>query len=121
MEDAESILYFRELLGSPAKGRMCLGYIPQPPFPEKNTKEHRNIVCDTLFEVHDKQVLEDTVQKYSETASKKDSLVFQKFNTLQLHWIYLCDYIRNDLSWKAIWAMGPDLMRFAIQATFNTC
>ena len=65
-------------------------------------------------------MLEDTIQKYSETASKQDPLAIQKFNSLQLHWIYWCDYIRNDISWKAIWAMGPDLMRFAIQATFNT-
>ena len=72
VEDAESILYFQKLLGSPAKGRAGLGFIPRVPFPDKGTKEHRKLVCDTIFEEHDKQLLEDTIQKYSAAASKKD-------------------------------------------------
>ena len=120
VEDAESILYFQQLLGSPAKGRAGLGFIPRVPIPEKGTKEHRKLVCDTIFEEHDKQLLEDTIQKYSAAASKKDPESPISASSLQLHWIYWCDFIRNDLSWKAIWAMGADLMRFAIQSTFNT-
>ena len=119
VSDAESILYFRKLLGSPAKGRCGLGYIPRVPLAPKGTKEHRKAVCDTLFEEHDKQLLQDTIQKYANAASK-GSPQSNEIVTLQLHWSYWCDYIRNDLSWKAIWAMGPDLMRFAVQSTFNT-
>ena len=72
-----------------------------------------------MFEEHDKQLLQDTIQKYANAASK-GSPQSNEIVTLQLHWSYWCDYIRNDLSWKAIWAMGPDLMRFAVQSTFNT-
>ena len=118
--DAESILYFRKLLGSPAKGRCGLGYIPRVPLAPKGTKEHRKAVCDTLFEEHDKHLLDETIQKYANATAAKGSSHSNELVTLQLHWSYWCDYIRNDLSWKAIWAMGPDLMRFAVQSTFNT-
>ena len=69
-----------------------------------STKEHRKLVCDTIFEEHDKQLLEDTIQKYSAAASKKDPEAPISASSLQLHWIYWCDFVRNDLSWKAIWA-----------------
>ena len=115
VKDAESILYFRELRGNPATGRLGLGYIPCIPFPEKDTKEHRKIVCDTVFEEHDKRLLLDTYDRYNKASPEG-----QPHQSLQLHWMSWCDYIRNDFSWKAIWAMGPDLLRFAIQSTFNT-
>ena len=108
------------MLGSPSKGRSGLGFIPRVPLPVKGSKEHRKIVCDTLFEEHDKKVLDDTIQKYAASAASNNPAKDNSLVTLQLHWTYWCDYIRNDLSWKAIWAMGPDLMRFAVQATFNT-
>ena len=72
-KDAENILYFRELLGSPAKGRCGLGYIPRVPLAPKGTKEHRKAVCDTLFEVYDKQLLDDTIQKYANASAAKGS------------------------------------------------
>jgi len=82
----------------------------------EGTKEHRKIVCDTIFEEHDKEVLKETLEKYSNKVLPSD----KPYQTLQLHWINWCNYIRNDFSWKAIWATGPDLFRFAIQSTFNT-
>ena len=66
-----------------------------------------------------KQLLQDTIQKYANAAASKGSTHSNEIVTLQLRWSYWCDYIRYDLSWKAIWAMGPDLMRFAVQSTFN--
>ena len=86
VKDAESILYFRELLGSPAKGRCGLGYIPRVPLAPKGTKEHRKAVCDTLFEEHDKQLLDDTIQKYANATAAKGSPHNNKLVTLQLHW-----------------------------------
>ena len=82
-----------------------LGFIPCVPFPEKGTKEHRKIVCDTIFEEH------DTIQKYSTAASRKDTEAPISGSSLRLHWIYWCNFVRNDLSWKAIWTMRVDLIR----------
>ena len=44
VKDAESILYFRELLGSPTKGRSGLGVIPRVPLTAKGSLDHRKIV-----------------------------------------------------------------------------
>ena len=63
VKEAESILYFRELLGNPATGRLGLGYIPRNHFPDKGTKEYRKLVCDAIFEEHGKKLLLDNIQQ----------------------------------------------------------
>ena len=63
-------------------------------------------MCDTLFEEHDKQLIEDTIHRYANAAAAKGLSQSNKLVTLQLQW----SKIRNDMSWKAIWAMGPVLM-----------
>ena len=39
---------------------------------------------------------------------------------LQLHWVSWCNYIQNNFSWKALWALPPNLLRFHVGATYNT-
>ena len=77
--------------------------------PEKGTKEHCKIVCDTIIEEHDKEVLNEKINQSAEG-----------FRSLQLSWTQWCDYIKNDFSWKTIWATPPKLLRFAIGSTYNT-
>ena len=55
VKDAESVLCFRQLVGSVCKGKAGFGYIPSEPFPAKGTKNHRKLVSDTVFEEHDKR------------------------------------------------------------------
>ena len=106
VKDAESVLYFRQLVGSVCKGKAGFGYIPSEPFPAKGTKDHRKLVSDTVFEEHDKRRLQEETE--------------EKLKVLQFNWKSWNDYIRKDLSWKCIWATPPDLLRFIIGSTFNT-
>ena len=102
VDDAESVLYFRRILGHTQVGRAGLGLIPQTKFPSVGTKEHRKLVSDTVFDEHDKDSVETS------------DLV------LQTSWRHWCDYVKNDLSWKTIWATPARLLQFCIGATFNT-
>ena len=102
VDDAESVLYFRKILGHTQVGKAGLGLIPQSKFPPPGTKEHRKLVSDTVFEEHDKDSVETSD------------------NVLQTSWRHWCDYVRNDLSWKTIWATPARLLQFCIGSTFNT-
>ena len=83
VKDAESVLYFRQLVGSVCKGKAGFGYIPSEPFPAKGTKDHRKLVSDTVFEEHDKRRLQEETE--------------EKLKVLQFNWKSWNDYIRKDL------------------------
>ena len=40
--------------------------------------------------------------------------------SVQGQWTNWCDYVQNDLSWKVIWALPPNLLAFCLGATYNT-
>ena len=83
VKDAESVLYFRQLVGSVCKGKAGFGYIPSEPFPAKGTKDHRKLVSDTVFEEHDKRRLQEETE--------------EKLKVLQFNWKSWNDYIRRSL------------------------
>ena len=93
VSDAESVLYFRQFVGSVCKGRAGFGCIPSEPFPAKGTKEHRKLVSETVFEEHDKRRLQEETE--------------DKLKVLQFNWKTWNGYVQNDLSWKCIWATPP--------------
>ena len=103
VQDAESILHFKKILGHTQSGTAGLGFIPIEQIPVKGSKEYRKAVADTVANVHDQIVLSSQDGKY-----------------LQLNWNTWSRYVRNDLSWKCIWAFGPQLLRFCVQSCFNT-
>ena len=95
VHDAESILYFQKIVGHTQTGKAGFGHTPIQRFPDKGSKEHRKAVSDTVSQVHEQ----------SKLASQEGKL-------LQTNWLTWCNYIRNDLSWRCIWAYGPQLLRF---------
>ena len=103
VQDAESILHFKKILGHTQTGKAGLGYTPIEQIPAKGSKEYRKAVSDTISNIHDQ------VQLSSQDGKR-----------LQLNWTTWSNYVRNDLSWKCIWAFGPQLLRFCVQSSFNT-
>ena len=103
VQDAESVMRFKEILGHTQSGTAGLGFIPIEQIPVKGSKEYRKAVSDIVDNVHDQ------IQ-----VSSRDS------QRLQLNWTSWSNYIRNDLTWKCLWAFGPNLLRFSVQSCFNT-
>ena len=103
VQDAESILHFQKIVGHTQTGKAGFGYTPIQHFPDKGSKEHRKAVSDTVSRVHD-----------------QSKLASQEGKMLQTNWLTWCNYIRNDLSWRCIWAYGPQLVRFCVEACYNT-
>ena len=103
VKDAESILYFKKILGHTQLGKAGFGYTPVEQIPAKGSKEYRKAVSNTISDIHDQIHL-----------SSQDS------KRLQLNWRTWSSYVKNDLSWKCIWAFGPQLLRFCVQSCYNT-
>ena len=103
VQDAENMLYFKKILGHTQSGRAGLGYTPIEQVPVKGSKEYRKAVSDTVSSIHGQIQLSSQDGKF-----------------LQLNWRNWSNYVRNDLSWKCIWAFGPQLLRFCVQSCFNT-
>ena len=103
VDDAESILYFKKILGHTQTGKAGFGYTPVQKFPAKGSKEYRKAVSDTVSDLHGQAVLAS-----------------QEGKKLQLNWTTWGNYVRNDLSWKCVWAFGPQLLQFCVQSCFNT-
>ena len=103
VQDAESILHFKKILGHTQTGKAGFGYTPIQQIPGKGTKEYRKAVSDTVSQTHDKAMI-----------------ACQEGKTLQLNCTTWSNYVRNDLTWKCMWAYGPQLLRFCVQSCFNT-
>ena len=103
VKDADSILHFKKILGHTQLGKAGFGYAPVEQIPAKGSKEYRKAVSDTISDIHDQIHL-----------SSQDS------KSLQLNWRTWSSYVKNDLSWKCIWAFGPQLLRFCVQSCYNT-
>ena len=76
---------------------------PSQNIPPVGTKDYRKLVSDTVAITHDQMILDSNEGK-----------------KLQTNWTSWSNFLRNDLSWKCIWALGPNLLRFCVQSTFNT-
>ena len=84
-------------------GKAGLGYTPSQNLPPVGTKDYRKLISDNVAIAHDQMIL-------GSNEGKK----------LQTNWTTWSNFLRSDLSWKCIWALGPNLLRFCVQSTFNT-
>ena len=103
VQDADSILHFRKIQGQTQTNKAGFGLTPSQKMPEKGSKEYRKALSDTVSQVHDQQ-------NVTAGESKK----------LQNSWTEWSSFVRNDLTWKCIWAYGPNLVKFCVQSCFNT-
>ena len=103
VQDADSVLHFRKILGHTQTGKAGLSLMPNQQIPDKGSKEYRKALSDTVAQTHDQQVL-----------------ATEEGKKLQNSWTEWTNFVRNDLTWKCIWAYGPNLVQFCVQSSFNT-
>ncbi len=99
---AEAEINFQQIRGPLQMGRSGIGIYQQSPVPEKGTYDYRKRVSSTSksidFEAHSQKAIQ---------------------LSLQCHWMVWENYIKNDLSWKNLLAMPPNLISFCISSTYN--
>ena len=103
VQDADSILHFRKIQGHTQTNKAGLGWTPSQKIPDIGTKEYRKALSDTVSRVHDQQ-----------------NVAIEEGKKLQNSWTEWSSFVRNDLTWKCIWAYGPNLVKFCVQSCFNT-
>ena len=103
VENAEQRIQFNRILGYTQSDRSGLGMRTLRNIPEKATKEYRKSVGELSKKQDDEEAFAKAVQM-----------------SLQGQWTKWQNYIANDLSWKTIWAMPPNLLSFCIGSTYNT-
>ena len=86
IEDAESILHFKKIIGHTQTGTSGLGYIPYNAVPAKGSKGYRKVVTDTVAQEH------ITKPYYCPT-------ICAEGKCLHLNWLDWSNYIKNDLAW----------------------
>ena len=93
VKGAESTLNFQRILGHTQTGNAGLGYTPSKSIPSKGTKEYRKAVSLIVAKTHDETVL-----------------ATEEGKKLQTNWTSWSNFVRNDLSWKCIWALGVTII-----------
>ena len=73
-----------------------------PNFPSRGSKEHRKLISDTV-----------SLQEGETDFLKASQLL------VQCEWTKWTNYIKNNLRWKDILGMPPNLLQFCLGATFN--
>ena len=99
---AETTLFFKQILGHTQTNKAGLGRSKFGRFPPRGSKEHRKLVSDTVVQ-----------QEGESDFLKASSLV------LQCSWVKWKHYIQNNLRWKDVLAMPPNLLSFCLGATYN--
>ena len=102
MNTAETTLFFKQILGHTQTNKAGLGRSKFGRFPPRGSKEHRKLVSDTV------------VQQEGESDFLKASAL-----VLQCSWVKWKHYIQNNLRWKDVLAMPPNLLSFCLGATYN--
>ena len=103
VQKAEQRIDFNRVLGYVQNDRAGLGIRSLQEIPEKSSKEYRKAVSKMIRKEEDEDSLAKAVQM-----------------SIQGQWSRWQNYISNDLSWKVIWAMPPNLVSFCIGSTYNT-
>ena len=101
--NAESALFFKNLVGVPHSRRSGIGIAPEKPLPTSGKKEYRKAVSDLVAQEHDQAIVSSMYSK-----------------PLQHSWLAWSAYVQNDLSWRHMPVMPPGLLQFCVQATYNT-
>ena len=101
---AESRLEFQKVIGYHQTSRdQTNRSFKNPSTPRRNCHEYRRLVSDLVSEVDENAYYTKSVQLH-----------------LQGYWTKLCDFVKNDLSWKIFQAMPSSLISFCLGATFDT-
>ena len=80
-----------------------MGSFNIPKTPPKNSHAFRKLIAGIVNEKEEEAFKAKAVQLH-----------------LQGYWTQWCDFVRNDLSWRSLLAMPPQLVSFCLGATFNT-
>ena len=103
VDTSESELRFRKIRGPPQFGRAGLGVTSHKVIPpEKSSHQYRKFISDTSKEI-------------DEEGNMAKALQLQ----VQGQWTRWENYIKNDLSWKSVLAMPPNLLSFCLASTYN--
>ena len=99
---AECRLRFQEILGHTQTNKAGLGRTKMSRMPCRGSKEHRKLISDSV------------VEQEGETDFLKaaDLLV-------QCQWVKWKSYVQNNLRWRDILGMPPNLLQFCLGATYN--
>ena len=103
VDASESELRFRKIRGPPQFGRAGLGVTSHKVIPPaKSSHQYRKFISDTSKEI-------------DEEGNMAKALQLQ----VQGQWTRWENYIKNDLSWKSVLAMPPNLLSFCLASTYN--
>ena len=103
VEKAEQRIQFNRVLGYVQNDRAGLGIRSLKEIPDRSSKDYRKTVGDMIKKQEDEDTLAKVVQM-----------------SIQGQWSRWQNYISNDLSWKVLWALPPNLVSFCIGSTYNT-
>ena len=103
IDDAEQRIAMNNILGHTQTGRAGFGSIPYVKTPLQSTTEYRKLVSGLIMKEEDECFFAKSVQL-----------------SIQGQWTKWQNYVNKDLSWKAIWALPPNLLSFCIGATYDT-
>ena len=99
---AEAELNFQKIRGPIVFGRSGLGVVKSTPIPPKRSHGYRKLVSGTSKNISKEQDLQKALEL-----------------RLQCHWISWQNYVQNNLSWKDILGLPPNLLSFCISSTYN--
>ena len=98
---SESELRFKKVRGPPQFGRAGIGTTSHQAIPEeKHSHDYRKLISQTSKEIDEESQLTKAME-------------------LQVQWTRWENYVKNDLSWKSILAIPPNLLSFCLASTFN--
>ena len=103
VNSAEAELHLRTIRGPPQFGRAGLGLLKSSPIPnDKQSHEYRKLISVTSREIDE----ETNISKASQLQ-------------IQGQWTRWENYVKNDLSWRSILAMPPNLLHFCLSSTYD--
>ena len=98
---AEAELNFLQIRGPIYSGSSGLGVIKSPIIPPKQTHNYRKTIAATSKKIQEEQDMQKAIKLQ-----------------LQCHWISWQNYVKNNLSWKSVLALPPNLLSFCISSTY---
>ena len=103
VESSESELRFRRIRGPPQFGKAGLGITTKKAMPtEKSSREYRKLISDTSKEIDEETNMSKALQL-----------------KVQGQWTRWENYVKNDISWKSVLAMPPNLLSFCLSSTYD--
>ena len=88
--------------GPTSLGRSGLGFFKTAPIPPKQSHDYRKLVSDVSKNINHEKDIQTALER-----------------RLQCHWLSWENYVKNNLSWKDVLALPPNLLSFCISSTYN--